>query len=153
MAITKKSVSYKGKLLALIFSKDLQTDSIEFLTPVSYPIQIGLLQHKEGKFVGLHFHNNFNYKVNTTHEILYVEKGKIDVVITNNKWTPIHTQTLTRGDMVLLIDGGHSVNLHKGSRVWEIKQGPYPGDNVAKVFKENWDGDIPEIKKCIETSK
>lgn len=136
------------KTLALVISKDIKTDSIAFVTPPEYPIQIGLLQHKEGKFVPLHFHNDFKYEVSTTHEILYVEKGKMTVSITDNTWKEVFTGTFTDGDMVLLVDGGHSVLLEEGSRVWEFKQGPYPGDKVAKVFKDNWEGNIPENKLC-----
>lgn len=142
-----QEIKYKNKVVAVFISKDTTTDSIEFLTPKSYPIQIGLLQHKEGKFVEKHFHNNFEYKVNTTHEILFVEKGKVDIEITDENWETIYTQTLVRGDSVLLMDSGHSVNLHKGSRVWEYKQGPYPGDKVAKVFQKDWKGKIPLVKK------
>lgn len=142
----RREIKVGGIILAIVISKDMMTDSIEFLTPPKYPIQVGLLQHKEGKFVGLHFHNNFNYKVNTTHEILYVEKGEIEVVVTDFEWNEVEKVKLTAGDMILLLDGGHSVQLDKGSRVWEIKQGPYPGDNVAKVFKDNWEGSIPTEK-------
>lgn len=139
----RKEIKSGNNLLAVFVSKDIQTDSIEFLTPVDWPIQVGILQHKQGKFVPLHFHNNFHYKVNTTHEILYVEKGEMEVAVTDFEWNEVYKQTLTQGDMVILLDGGHSVDLKEGSRVWEIKQGPYPGDNVAKVFKHNWEGAIP----------
>jgi len=143
-----KEVKSGEKILALVVSKNLQTDSISFVTPPEYPIQIGLLQHKGGKLVPMHFHNDFKYEVSTTHEILYVEKGQMTVIITDNKWNEVYKGTFTAGDMVLLMDGGHSVEFTDDSRVWEFKQGPYPGDKVAKVFKDNWEGNIPENKLC-----
>lgn len=139
----RKEIVHDGKILAILITKDVATDSITFLTPPEYPIQVGILQHKGGKFVPLHFHNNFHYQVNTTHEILYVERGEITVAITDFNWNEVERCILTTGDMIILMDGGHSVQLNAESRVWEIKQGPYPGDKVAKVFKDNWQGTIP----------
>ncbi len=126
----------KGKTLALVFSKNLKADGIKFLTPVSYPLQIGLLEHKEGKNVPMHIHRDLLYKVNTTQEFLYIEKGKVDVTIVDRKWNPVKEVTLTTGDFVLFVAGGHGVNIHKGTRIIEIKQGPYPGDKKAKIFKK-----------------
>ncbi len=141
-----------GTLYAIVTRKNLSSDSIHFVTPVEHPIQVGLLQHKGGKFVPLHFHNNFKYKVNTTHEILYVEEGEIDVVVTDMEWSEIAKLTLSKGEMVILLEGGHSVDLKGGSRVWEFKQGPYPGDKVAKVFKDSWVGNIPKERLCTPIS-
>lgn len=143
-----KEVKSGEKILALVVTKNLQTDSISFVTPPTYPIQIGLLQHKGGKTVPLHFHNDFKYEVSTTHEILYVERGEMTVTITDNQWKEIFKDTLTSGDLVLLMDGGHTVTFSEDARVWEFKQGPYPGDALAKVFKDNWEGNIPENKLC-----
>lgn len=130
-----ETITHEGKTLAMVFRSSIETDSIKFLTPTEYPLQIGLLQHKGGKYVPHHFHNHFAYNVTTTHEILYVEKGDVTVEITDFNWKPIKSLFLHKGDMILLMDGGHSVMCHEGSRIWEIKQGPYPGDSVAKVWK------------------
>lgn len=142
-----KQIIHNNKVLALILSQE-KTDSIGFFTPTDYPIQIGLLQHKGNKVVPLHFHNNFHYPVRTTHEILYVEEGSMTLKITDFEWNEVACETLNKGDLVLLMDGGHSVAFSEDSRVWEFKQGPYPGDEAAKVFKDNWEGNIPEDRLC-----
>lgn len=130
-----ETITHEGKILAMVFSKNLSTDAISFLTPRELPLQVGLLQWKGGKQVPFHFHNHFKYNVTTTHEILYIEKGNMDVIITDFQWNELRKLELTAGDMILLMDGGHSVMCHDGSRIWEIKQGPYPGDELAKVWK------------------
>lgn len=144
MEQSKRVITKDGVVFAIVVQKEIETEGVNFITPVEHPIQVGLLQHKGGKFVDLHFHNNFKYNVNTTHEILYVEEGEIEVVVTDFDWSEIEKVTLSKGEMIILLDGGHSVDLKDGSRVWEFKQGPYPGDSVAKVFKDKWEGDIPK---------
>jgi len=44
---------------------------------------------------------------------------------------------LKAGDFMLSVAGGHAFSIEKGSRLIEVKQGPYPGDKRAKVFKED----------------
>ena len=126
----------KDKTLALVFSKSIKANGVRFLTPTSYPLQIGLLEHKEGRNVPMHIHRNLRYKVNTTQEFLYIEKGRADITVVDRKWNLIKELTLTTGDFVLFVAGGHGVNIHKGTRIIEIKQGPYPGDKKAKIFKK-----------------
>ncbi len=121
--------------VAIIYCKHIKTTGVRFLTPTHYPLQIGLLEHTEGKFVDFHRHPDHVYEVNTTQEMLYVEKGRVDIVITNHDWKVLKEFELAKGDFVLFVNAGHSVHLHKGSRVIEIKQGPYPGDAQAKIFK------------------
>lgn len=131
-----QEIKYRNKTLAWIFSKKLKADGVKFLTPLNYPLQIGLLDHKRGKSVPPHIHRDLRYKVNTTQEFLYIEKGIADITIFNRQWKKIKNVRLTKGDSVLFVSGGHSVNMHKNTRVFEIKQGPYPGDKKAKIFKD-----------------
>lgn len=124
------------KTLAICFSKKLKADGVKFLTPLHYPLQIGLIEHKNGKMVPGHIHRDLKYNVNTTQEFLYVEKGKIEIEIFTKKWKKICAFKMTKGDFVLFVNGGHSVNIHKDSRIIEVKQGPYPGDKKAKIFQK-----------------
>ena len=124
----------KNRLFALVFRKTLKADGVRFLTPLNYPMQIGVLDHKKGKKVGLHRHSDLKYKVNTTQEVLYVERGTARVTITDRAWRPLGTVTLTKGDFVLSVDGGHAVDIAKNTRIIEVKQGPYPGDTKAKIL-------------------
>lgn len=122
------------KILATIFSKNVKTESINFLTPDDFDLQVGLIQHKNGKQVPLHFHNRIKRETDSMNEILYIEKGQVDVIITDQSWSVKKEITLTGGDMIMFIDGGHSVYCHPDARIWEIKQGPYVGDK-AKTWK------------------
>lgn len=133
---TIQEIKYEGKILAMVFSKKIKADGVKFLTPSDYPLQVGLLDHKKGKSVPPHIHRDLKYNVNTTQEFLYVEKGIVDIIIFNKQWKKVKKVRLTKGDSILFVSCGHSVNIHKNTRVFEIKQGPYPGNKKAKIFKD-----------------
>lgn len=128
-------VSEKGKLLAIIFRKNIKADGVRFLTPDSYTLQLGLLEHPAGTVLRDHAHNKrIKYNVNTTQEFLFVQKGKISVNIFNAKWKKVAVKILSAGDFLLHVSGGHGFKILKKARIIEIKQGPYPGDKMAKTF-------------------
>ena len=124
------------KVIAMFISGKLRADGVKFLTPLNYPLQIGLLQHKKGKIVPPHYHPHLPYKVTNTQEFLYVVKGSMEVTIYTKNWKKKAKKKLRTGDAALFVDCGHSVIFSKNSRVIEIKQGPYPGDKKAKVFRD-----------------
>lgn len=110
---------------------------LKFLTPAHFPLQIGLIEHKEGKKVVPHIHRDLFYDVNTTQEFIYVEKGKdIAVKIFDTQWAEIETIMMSAGDSILFTGCGHSLDIPPDCRLFEVKQGPYPGDKMAKIFKE-----------------
>ena len=105
------------------------------MTPHNYPLQIGLLEHPAKKTIRAHRHRNLKYKVNTTQEFIYMESGEVEATIYRNDWTVVKKVRLKKGDFILSITGGHGFRVIKPSRMIEIKQGPYPGDKKAKIFK------------------
>lgn len=123
------------KTLALVFRNSLKADGVKFLTPSSYPLQIGLLEHPTGKAIRAHRHRNLKYKVNTTQEFIYIESGEVEATIYRNDWTVVKKILLKKGDFILSVAGGHGFRVIKKCRMIEIKQGPYPGDKLAKIFK------------------
>ena len=135
-SLPMREILHKGKTLAVVFSKKLPADGVRFLTPTHYPLQIGLIEHKDGKNVPLHIHKDMRYEVNTTQEFLYVIKGQAVVKLATKKWEVIETLTLNTGDFILFVSGAHGVDIKKGTRLIEVKQGPYPGDHYAKRFQK-----------------
>jgi hypothetical protein len=53
----------------------------------------------------------------------------------DEEWKELATEELSTGDFLIFFKGGHSVEMLEKSRLIEVKQGPYPGDNAAKSFK------------------
>ncbi len=132
-----QTIKYKGKILAHIFKKELKANGVKFLTPDSYSLQLGLLEHKKGVILKSHQHNpDVKYKVDTTQEFLYVEKGKVKVTYYSNDWKKVKEVIMHKGDFFLHVDGGHGFEMLEKSRLIEVKQGPYPGENIAKIYKK-----------------
>ena len=131
-----REIIHEGKILAVVFSKDLPAEGVRFLTPTHYPLQVGLIEHKNGKNVALHIHKDMRYKVNTTQEFLYVVKGQVEITIATKKWEVLEKFPLSAGDFILFVSGAHGVDIKKGARLIEVKQGPYPGDDYAKRYKK-----------------
>lgn len=132
-----QTITDKKTILAIVFRHSLKANGVKFLTPQSYPLQIGLLEHPTGKPIRVHRHRNLRYKVNTTQEFIYVESGEVEATIYRNNWTVVKKVILKKGDFILSVAGGHGFKVRKKCRMIEIKQGPYPGDKLAKIFKPN----------------
>ena len=128
----------KKRTIGLFYPKSISAKgSIRFLTPQSFPLQVGLIEHRHGKKVLPHIHRNLFYDVNTTQEFIYVEKGRnILITLFDIKWTEIKKIKMAAGDSILFVGGGHSLDIPPNCRLFEIKQGPYPGDAKAKIFKK-----------------
>jgi hypothetical protein len=133
----RKIIKSKGKIIAIIFKKNLHAEGVNFLTPDDYTLQLGLLEHPKGKVIRDHQHNTkVKYWVDTTQEFLYLEKGKVKVKFFDDNWNLVTTEILNSGDFMLHISGGHGFEVLQKCRMIEVKQGPYPGEKMAKVYKK-----------------
>lgn len=133
-----KTVSSDNQVIAHVFYHNIRAEGVKFLTPDTYTLQLGLIEHKAGKIIRDHIHRqDIKYKVDTTQEFLYIESGKVLIKLFNLKWEEIEQLVLTKGDFILFVGGGHGLEIIDNSRIIEIKQGPYPGDINAKTYKED----------------
>jgi hypothetical protein len=131
----QKTIKKNGKIIALVFKKGIKAKGVRFLTPEDYTLQLGLLMHPKGKTLKAHQHNpNVKYWVNTTQEFLFLEKGKVKAKFFDDGWLLVAEEILTAGDFLLHVSGGHGFEVLEKCRMIEVKQGPYPGEKVAKVY-------------------
>lgn len=132
-----EEIKYEKKLLAIIFRKSIKAEGVKFLTNPSHTLQLGLIEHSKGKVIREHIHRqDVKYKVDTTEEFLYVERGVIKLKLFSGNWSKVKEITLKAGDFVLLISGGHGIDVLSKCRIIEVKQGPYPGDKLAKIYND-----------------
>lgn len=122
------------KLFALHYDHTLKADGVRFLTPNDYTLQVGLLEHPAGHKVRPHRHPDLHYDVSTTQEFLYIESGEVEATLYREDWSVVTTFMMRAGDFALFVYGGHSFEMKTPARIIEIKQGPYPGDDKAKIF-------------------
>jgi len=132
------------QIMAIVWRKRLRAKGARFLTPQTYTLQVGLLEHPKGKVIPAHRHPNLKYNVGTTQEFLYIERGQVQATLYRNNWKVIKKVKLNAGDFILTIAGGHGFKILKPARIIEIKQGPYPGDAKAKIFMDEFGRDTKQ---------
>ncbi len=129
-------VKHQGKILSIFFRHSLVSDGVKFLTPNDYTLQLGLLEHKSGVVIRDHVHNpEIKYKVDTTQEFLYLEKGKVKVKVFTENFDLVEEVILNKGDFMLHVAGGHGFEILEDCRIIELKQGPYPGPEHVKKYR------------------
>ena len=137
METAKEVIESNGQIYAIVFRKSSRPDGVNFLTPDEYTLQLGLIGHPAGKIIQDHIHNpEIHYKVDTTQEFLYIEKGKVRVTIYDGKWIELKKVILSAGDIFLTVAGGHGFEVLEDCYMIEVKQGPFPGDKLMKFYRE-----------------
>ena len=75
--------------------------------------------------MNLLIHQKQERRIHSTNEVLVLQKGKMTITIYDLDLNKIQDVTLESGDMVVLFDGGHEINIDEDSNFIEVKQGPY----------------------------
>jgi len=134
----KEVIEKNGQIFALVFRHSYRPEGVNFMTPDDYTLQLGMIGHPPGRHIRDHVHNpHIHYKVDTTQEFLYVEKGKIKATIYDYGWNVIKEVILEAGDILLQVSGGHGFDVLEPSYLIEVKQGPFPGDKLMKFYKDD----------------
>jgi mannose-6-phosphate isomerase-like protein (cupin superfamily) len=128
-------VVYQEKKIACVFRRTIPVTGIRFLTKPDNAFQIGIHDRREVIKLPPHIHNcPTPIHITEIQEVLYVIEGKIRVTMMSATRHSIATKLLSPGDAILLKSQAHSVEFLGNARVFEIKQGPYPGDDHAKHY-------------------
>lgn len=123
------------KQIAVVFRKNIPIKGVKFLTKESNDFQVGIHQREKGVLLVPHIHKlNKSLVIKTIQEILFVVSGKIKVNLLTKDGKKISSKILNEGDSILFIDEGHGVEILEDARIFEIKQGPYPGVNHSKIY-------------------
>lgn len=135
---------YDGdNLLAIIVSNKFNEPGIHFFTPDDFSQQLAYMKHPKGKTIIPHVHNLVPRQVEYTQEILFIKSGKIRVDFYDMKQKYLESHILSQHDVILLIKGGHGFEVLEEIEMFEIKQGPYVGENDKTRFTGI---DIKEVK-------
>ena len=122
------------KVYAMFFLHTLKIDGVKFLTPTESPLQIGLMERPTGHRVEPHRHPDHTFHVHTMSEFLYIEHGRIKATVYDDEWNILCERELSSGDSLLFLHGGHGIDVIESTRMFEVKQGPYPGLKQSKVY-------------------
>jgi len=124
----------KNQILAIILRANYESEGIEFFTPNNFSQQLGYMNRPKGYQIQPHLHNNITRTVEYTNEVLFIKSGKVKVNFYDENKVFLISETLEKGDFILLEKGGHGFEMLETSEMIEIKQGPYAGDSDKTRF-------------------
>jgi hypothetical protein len=122
-------------LYAIIIRSEYRKEDpgIRFFTDPFQSQQLACMKYTRGQIVPAHKHFEKDRSTVRTQELILVREGTIKVDIFTSDGEPVATRTLTDGDIILLLDGGHGLTALESSQVLELKTGPYPGRELDKI--------------------
>jgi hypothetical protein len=123
-----ESIFNKEKLLAIIIRQDYKADGIQFFTPNDFSQQLAYMHHQRGKIIDPHVHNLVPRQVHYTLEVLIIKSGKLRVDFYSEEKIYLESRVLNGGDLILLASGGHGFEALEEVEFFEVKQGPYAGE-------------------------
>jgi hypothetical protein len=129
-----EQITHNDKILAIIIRHDYSNNGITFFTPDDFSQQLAYMNHPKGKIIQPHVHNIVKREVLYTKEVLFIKKGKIKTDFYTDDHEYICSRTLESGDIILLATGGHGFEMLEETEMFEIKQGPYAGENDKTRF-------------------
>jgi hypothetical protein len=127
-------IVHQNKILAIILRAKYKSKGIKFFTPNNFSQQLGYMNRPRGYEIFPHLHNKVKRKVEYTNETLFIKSGKVRVDFYDGSKKYFKSSILNKGDVVLLVRGGHGFEMLKKSEIIEIKQGPYINDNDKTRF-------------------
>lgn len=132
-----EKIEYEGSLFAIIIKSSYSENGINFFTENQLSQQLAFMKHPKGKEIEPHLHNRVKREVDYTQETLFIKSGILRVDFYNNKKQYLQSYKLRAGDVILLVQGGHGFEVLEDLEMFEVKQGPFAGDNDKTRFTAN----------------
>jgi len=130
----KINIENNGDLLAIIIKDSYSKPGISFFTAEDLSQQLAYMNHPSGTIIKPHVHNPVSREVHFTQEVLIIKRGVLRVDFYDDKKTYFESRILEKGDVILLIKGGHGFEVIEEVEMVEVKQGPYAGDSDKTRF-------------------
>ena len=116
----------KGNLLAIVKRFQDINQEREFLTENKYEMQFASFDLPSGINIKRHIHNIQKRTVYNTTEAIVVLEGEIKVSLySEDDRSLVSSIVLYKGDSILMLFGGHEIDVLNDSKLVEFKQGPY----------------------------
>jgi hypothetical protein len=128
-------IKINKKILAIILRDNYKSEGISFFTPNDFSQQLGYMNRPKGYEIAPHLHNRVQRNIEYTNEVLLIKSGKVRVDFYDENKDYLKSRILNKGDVILLVQGGHGFEMLAQSEMIEIKQGPYVDDNDKTRFK------------------
>ena len=129
-----EQIIWKDKPLAYIIRAEVAPEKTTFLTPSELNLQVGFVVYPAGGEVARHLHRPLERHIVGTSEVLVVKEGRCQVDIYDDDRRLVATRELRKGDIMLMVGGGHGFRMLEDTILLEIKQGPYTGLDEKERF-------------------
>lgn len=124
-----------GEIRAIIVRNNYSQEGITFVTPNDYSQQLAYMHHPKGHVILPHIHNEVKREVLYTKEVLIIKKGKLRCDFYTEDRQYEKSVVVGKGDVILLVSGGHGFECIEEVEMFEVKQGPYTGDGDKTRFE------------------
>lgn len=123
-----KKITYNNTILAILFKRS-RNGAIP-LTDPDQPLQVVAHKRKKGEYTKAHIHIPKMRVTQSLQECLVVMKGEIKIDLYTPGKKLFKSLTVSSGEVVLFLNGGHAVHIVKDSEIIEVKNGPFEQDKV-----------------------
>ena len=131
-----KDIYHEDTLVGQFYDLN-QVTGTQFPTSVECGFQFGFGIVNQDKNLTPHIHKRVKRVINTTSEFLYVIDGKMTIEVYSEDEAYVETVVLKSNQALLQHIGGHKISIKKGTKYFEIKQGPYLGRHFDKYDMES----------------
>ena len=131
-----ENIVHKKKLFAVIVkNKYRKKKGVTFFTPKEATQQFGYIKHPKNYIIQPHLHNKRLTKILYTTEVIILLKGILRVDFYDDKKKYLFSKEISKGDIIMLVSGGHGFKVIKNVEMIEVKQGPYSLSQDKKKFQ------------------
>lgn len=130
-------IEHLGELVATVVRATHKVNNLEFVTGELNPLQVGFHDKPAGIVLTPHIHISNTKVIDKVQEVLYIIEGKVKATFYTIDGEIIDSVVLETGDTLVQISMGHGFEILEPSRIFEVKQGPYPGTQHAKIYFKN----------------
>ena len=129
-----KRIEKNGVHFATFVSGEQWSEGLSFFSAGADFVQVGTWNYNAGKELLAHKHNIVLREANRTQEVIFVVSGALQANVMDEEGLLIEQLVLNKNDTLILLAGAHSYKiLENGTRVLEVKNGPYFGAEADRV--------------------
>lgn len=124
----KEEIRDGDEMLAIIIRGKDWKEGLNFVSSDQHYQQVGVWGYDKGKLLNAHRHLVAPRTAHRTQEVVYVREGKLRAHIYTEEKKLLTSVNLIAGDTIILLAGGHGYEIMgDGTKVLEVKNGPYVG--------------------------
>ena len=126
-------IKHNGKIISIIYREKDWVKGLNFITPGELFLQVGSWCYPKGKKLASHVHRVYTRSADRTHELTYVKKGSMKVLLYDESKNFLQNFILNKGDLAVFAYGGHGYEIiEDNTQIIEAKNGPFIDVNTDK---------------------